>query len=63
MGARPTSGYFVYRVMHFRSKATNAAERWKGELGKIVVLVANNRTFENSTQSVLKDRVFNVKYI
>lgn len=23
-GARPTSGYFVYRVMHFRSKATNA---------------------------------------
>lgn len=23
-GTRPTSGYFVYRVMHFRSKATNA---------------------------------------
>lgn len=23
-GARPTSGYFVYRVMHFRSKVTNA---------------------------------------
>lgn len=57
---RTTSGYFVYRVTHFRSKATGA-ECWKGKLREIVVqlqvVAANNRTFENSTQSVLKDRI------